>query len=59
MNNVSFDFRTVETELDRAEKEIDRRGSRDAAEHKELIAEMRDIHRSNEPLQKGRLVIKW
>jgi hypothetical protein len=53
--NVSFDFRTVEAELDQAEEEIDRRGGPDAEELKELIAEMRDIHRSNEPLQKGRL----
>ena len=52
---MSFDFRTVEAELDRAEEEIERRGGPDAVEFKELIAEIRDIHQGNEPLHKGRL----
>jgi hypothetical protein len=55
MNNVSFDFRTVEAELDRAEAEVDQRGGRDAAELKELIAEVRALHESGEPLDRGRL----
>ena len=55
MNNVSFDFRTVEAELDRAEAEVDQRGGRDAAELKELIAEVRALHEGGEPLDRGRL----
>lgn len=54
MSNVSFDFRTVEVELDQAEEEIERRGGRDAAELKELIAEVRAAHENGEPLNKGR-----
>jgi hypothetical protein len=53
--NVSFDFRTVEAELDRAEEEVERRGGPDAAELKELIAEVRALHASGEPLDRGRL----
>lgn len=55
MSNVSFDFRTVEAELDRAEDEIDRRGGRDAAELKELVAELRALHESGEPVDRSRL----
>jgi hypothetical protein len=55
MNNVSFDFSTVEAELDRAEEEVDQRGGHDAAELKELIAEVRALHERGEPLDKGRL----
>ncbi len=55
MNNVSFDFRTVDAELDKAEEEAERRGGRDAAELKELIAEVRKAHENGEPLEKGRL----
>jgi predicted hydrocarbon binding protein len=55
MNNVSFDFRTVEAELDRAEEEVEQRGGRDAAELKELIAEVRALHESGEPLESGSL----
>lgn len=55
MNNVSFDFRTVEAELDKAEEEVERRGGRDAAELKELIAEVRKAHENGEPLEKGGL----
>jgi len=55
MNNVSFDFNTVEAELDRAEAEVDQRGGRDAAELKELLAEVRALHGSGEPLDRGRL----
>jgi hypothetical protein len=55
MNNVSFDFSVVEAELDRAEREAEQRGGPDAAELRELIAEVRAIHRSDEPLQPGRL----
>ena len=55
MNNVSFDFSVVEAELDRAEREVQQRGGPDAAGLKELIAEVRAIHQSNEPLQRGRL----
>lgn len=55
MNYVSFDFSTVEAELDHAEEEIERRGGPDAAELKELIAEIRALHESGEPLDKGRL----
>jgi hypothetical protein len=52
---VSFDFRTVEAELDRAEEEVEQRGGRDAAELKELIAEVRALHESGDPLDRGRL----
>jgi hypothetical protein len=55
MNNVSFDFRTVEAELDRAEEEVEQRGGRDAGELKELIAEVRALHESGEPLESGSL----
>ena len=55
MNNVSFDFSTVEAELDRAEAEVADRGGRDAAELKELLAEVRALHESGEPLDRGRL----
>jgi hypothetical protein len=55
MNNVSFDFNTVEAELDRAEAEVDQRGGRDAAELRELLAEVRALHASDEPLDRGRL----
>ena len=55
MNNVSFDFTTVEAELDRAEAEVDHRGGRDAAELKELLAEVRALHEGGEPLDRGRL----
>ncbi len=55
MSHVSFDFRTVEAELDKAEEEVERRGGRDAAELKELIAEVRKAHENGEPLEKGRL----
>jgi hypothetical protein len=53
--NVSFDFRTVEAELDRAEEEVERRGGPDAAELKELIEEVMALHASGEPLDRGRL----
>jgi hypothetical protein len=53
--NVSFDFRTVEAELDRAEQEVERRGGPDAAELQKLIEEVRDLHASGEPLDRGRL----
>jgi hypothetical protein len=53
--NVSFDFRTVEAELDRAEEEVEQRGGRDAAELKELIAEVRALHESGDSLDRGRL----
>jgi phosphoglycerate dehydrogenase-like enzyme len=55
MNNVSFDFQTVEAELDRAEEEVEQRGGRDEAELKELIAEVRALHAGGEPLNRGRL----
>ena len=55
MNNVSFDFRSVEMELERAEQEIDKRGGPDADVLRELIAEVREIRQSGEPVQKGRL----
>jgi hypothetical protein len=55
MNYVSFDFNTVEAELFRAETEVDQRGGRDAAELKELLAEVRALHESGEPLDRGRL----
>ena len=55
MNNVSFDFNIVEAELARAEAEVDQRGGRDAAELKELLAEVRALHKSGEPLDRGRL----
>jgi len=55
MNNVSFDFNTVEAELARAEAEVDQRGGRDAAELKELLAEVRALHDGEEPLDRGRL----
>jgi len=55
MNDVSFEFGTVEAELDRAEEEVEQRGGRDAAELKELIAEVRDLYESGEPVAKGRL----
>jgi hypothetical protein len=55
MNNVSFDFSTVESVLDRAEEDVERRGGRDAAELKELIAEVRALHESGGPVDKGRL----
>ena len=55
MSNVSFDFRTVEAGLDRAEEEIERRGGCDAAELRELIAEVRALHESGEPVDRGRL----
>ncbi len=54
MNNVSFDFSTVEAELDKAEEEMEQRGGRDAEELKELIAEVRKAHENGEPLDKGR-----
>lgn len=54
MNNVSFDFRTVEAELDRVEEEIERRGGRDAAELRELVAEVRAAHQNGESLDRGR-----
>jgi hypothetical protein len=54
MNNVSFDFGTVEAELDRAEEEIERRGGPDAPELKELLAEVRALHEGGEPLDRGR-----
>lgn len=55
MSNVSFDFSTVEAELDRAEEEIGRRGGPDEAELKELIAKVRALHENGEPLDEGRL----
>ncbi len=55
MSNVSFDFGTVEAELDRAEEENERRGGPDQAELRELIAEVRALHEKGEPLDKGRL----
>ena len=55
MNNVSFDFNTVEAELDRAEVEVDQRGGRDAAELKELLAEVRALYEDGELLDRGRL----
>jgi hypothetical protein len=54
MNNVTFDSGTVEAELDRAEEEIERRGGRDEAELKELIAKVREAHERGEPLDRGR-----
>jgi hypothetical protein len=53
--NVSFDFRTVEAELNRAEEEVEQRGGHDAAELKELIAEVRALHESGDSLDRGRL----
>ena len=50
--NVSFDFNTVEAELDRAE-EIEQRGGHDAAELKELIAEVRALHESGKSVSRG------
>jgi len=55
MSNVSFDFNTVEAELDEVEEEIERRGGRDAAELRQLIAEVRTLHQNGELLDKGRL----
>jgi hypothetical protein len=55
MNNVFFDFRTVEAELDRAEEEVEQRGGGDAAELKELIAKVRALHESGEPLERRNL----
>ncbi len=52
---VYFDSQTVEAELDRAEEEVEQRGGPDAAELKELIAEVRALRASNEPLDRGRL----
>jgi hypothetical protein len=53
--NISLDFRSIEAALDRTQREIDERGGADANELKELIAEVRAIHQSGEPVQKGRL----
>jgi hypothetical protein len=53
MSNVSFDFRTVQAELDQAEEEIERRGGSDEAELRELIAEVRALHESDEPVDRG------
>jgi hypothetical protein len=53
--NVSFDFITVEAELDRAEEEVQQRGGRDAAELQELIAEVRALHERGESVDRGRL----
>jgi hypothetical protein len=53
--NVSFDFRTVEAELGRAEEEIEQRGGPDAAELRELIAGVRALHASGESVDRGRL----
>jgi hypothetical protein len=50
--NVSFDFSTVEAELDRAE-EIEQRGGHDAAELKELIAEVRALHEGGKSVGRG------
>jgi hypothetical protein len=54
MSHVSFDFGAVEVELDKAEEEVERRGGRDAAELRELIAEVRAAHENGEPPDKGR-----
>ena len=51
--NVSFDFSTVEAELDRAEEEIEQRGGRHAAALKELIAEVRALHESGKSVGRG------
>jgi len=53
--NVFFDSKFVEAELDHAVEEIDRRGGSDAVELRELIAEIRSIYQSDEPLQRGSL----
>jgi hypothetical protein len=53
--DVSFDFSTVEAELDRAEEEIEQRGGRDAAALKELIAEVRALHERGESVDRGLL----
>jgi hypothetical protein len=53
MSNVSFDFSTVEAELERAEAEIERRGGRDESELRALVAEVRAAHENGEPLDKG------
>src|SRR5215210_1694875 len=50
--NVSFDFSTVEAELDRAE-EVEQRGGHDAAELKELIAEVRTLHEGGKSVGRG------
>jgi hypothetical protein len=55
MNNVSFDFETIEEELNRAEEEVERRGGPDADELKRLLDEVREIRATGDRLEKGRL----
>jgi len=57
--NVSFDLRSVEIELDRAEEEADRRGGTDAEEIKKLIAELREHLHNGEPIEAGKLARFW
>jgi len=51
--SISLDFRSVEAVLDQTGQEIDRRGGPDTEELKELIAELKAIHQSGEPVQPG------
>jgi hypothetical protein len=51
--SVSFDFSTVEAELDRAEEEIEQRGGRHAAALKEFIAQVRVLHEGGKSVGRG------
>ncbi len=56
--NVSFDMRTVEAEINQAEQTADQRGGPDAAEIKELLAELRAHLQTGEPIEPGKLA-RW
>jgi hypothetical protein len=53
--NVSFDMRSVEVALDHAEAKANRLPEADAKRVNELLAELRAMLRSGEPVEPGRL----
>ena len=53
--NVSFDMRSVEVALDHAEAKANRLPGADAERVNELLAELRAMLRSGEPVEPGRL----
>jgi hypothetical protein len=53
--NVSFDMRSVEVALDHAEKKADLEAGPDAEELRALLAELREILNSENPVEPGRL----
>ena len=51
--SYSFDMRTVEAEIDRAEEEAKQSGAPDAEQVQELLTELREHLRSGEPIEMG------